>query len=457
MLFATSLATAALLEPSATAAVSAAPTLTRIVMSATPATVSYTSPKVTVAGALETWPSSGSAQPIPGEPVDVVMTWQNGASSQDLGTFTTDAAGQFSVTATLPAPGAVHATFGGDATYAATRGVVVLDAAPQLPPRVSIEPIAPTPYNGLAAVTGLVTMQLPDGTWVPAPDVPIAPWACGGPDDYKVEWTDASGQFTATIVANPNDECSFYLRGDRWDSWVSPGDSGRVYVPLSTFPTRIPQFSPAAWANGRVPVNALDFVGLADYEDSTGLMQGYPNGPVQLYFAAGTSSTWTLMATTVTQADGGFQFPRVPGVLPNGKLAAGVWRAVTPQAGAYLAGGSEPYVAILAVPSFLRDVEVQHANGHRYLTGTLDYLAKADPLHGVRVVLQVDNIEHPGWRKLTVQATTAQGYFAFRLPADRAGLLYFRVRFAGGPIPGYLGDPRFADLYPAYSAAFRSR
>jgi hypothetical protein len=445
-------ATAAIVLPRAAAA-SVIPT--RLAISVSPLLVNYPNPRLTITGTLETFSTNGQpAQPIAGKTIALSLVTENGYLGQPFGSVVTDASGQFSTTTTSQVPGLIEGHFAGDATYRETYGAAGFKAASQLPTKVTVEPIKPAPYGSTVNVTAQVSMQLANGTWVPAPGPPIELIGCG--PGGQSGWANDQGQWTVPIQAVPplpgDSECYFYTGGDpdnSWTRWVlSPG----FVIPLATFPTQVVNLNPLATAaNNRIPAADIVFGGGAQWEDSAGTQHPFPGATVQLYFEYGGTGPWQLMATTVTNKSGDFAFPRLSGYLSDGRLAAGVWKAVLPAHGVYVAGQSGNYYGVLAVPVFFGGLKITGTGSTRYLSGTLRYLPKGGPLHGVHVSLltDVNGAIHSG----PTVTTGANGTFSFRLTAPKPGQrVKYAVSFAGGgPIPGLTVISAYVVLNPAHS------
>ncbi len=427
---------------------------TQMVLTVTPTAVSYPAPQITVTGTLETAVAGQTPQPLPGEPVTLQLRYENGQATQDLGTFTTDGSGTFTTTITATVPGSVLATFAGNSTYRSREILAGWHAATSLPTQITVDPIAPAPYGSTVPVTVHVTMQS-DGTWVPAPYAPIEPLGCNAGSQASY-FTDASGTATEELVAEPTPDCVFYSDGNADDSWTSQDLSSRVVVPLSTFPAQITDFGPGVLVqDNRVAINALNFLGIAQYTDAAGVAQGYPDATVQLYFQPGGSSAWQLEATTTAGADGLFQFPTVAGYLADGRLATGLWEAVIPAAGSYLAASTVNDAVVLSVPVYIRNAKIRRVGHVRYLTGTLDYLPRGGPLHGVKVdlLLQRQNGKTRTERTVT---TASNGYFSLRLTMPAPGGQYtYAAYYPGGPLPDWIGPDTsaYAVGQPVYSWA----
>lgn len=450
----------ALILPSAAATVvipqATAATLipTHLVMSISPPQVSPPDPQITVTGTLETYAVNGqSAQPVPDETVDLSLLTHGGHLSQPLGSVVTDANGQFSTTTTAEVPGGIQGHFPGDATYREGYGVVGFHAASQLPTKITAEPITPVPYGSTVNVTAQVSMQLPDGTWVPAPGSWLELGGCGTGGEFG--WADDQGQLTVAVKADPQPdgpECSFYTEGDVFNSWTQSAISPQFVIPLTTFPTQVVNLGPlVTTSNNRIPAADISFFASAQWEDSAGAEQRLTGAPAQLYFEYGANGPWQLMATSVTNKYGNVTFPRVSGYLSGGKLAAGAWKVVLPAKGVYLAGTSNPYYGTLAVPVFFGGLKITGTGSSRHLIGTLRYLPKGGLLHGVRVRLltYVNGTIRTG----PTVTTNVKGAFSLRLTAPRRGQhVYYAAGFTGRlTIPGLPAIAGYAVLNPARS------
>lgn len=423
---------------------------TRIVMSAAPGTVGAPGDQVTVSGTLETLvPAGQTGQPLPGEQVDLTQIWDGGTASAPLAPVTTDANGQFTETVTVSAPGLVEAGFAGDSSYGPGRGAAGTPAAAPLPMQITVDPGPAVPYGSAATITAHVTVQLPDGTWIPALGTRLEATGC---NSGQSGWTDANGRYTTTIPATAVANCYFYTPGT--GSWTGAGFSPRVIVPLSTFPTQIASFGPGYYINGGMNADNLQFAGFAKYTDSAGAVQDYPDANVQLYFQPLGAATWTLMSTVQASASGLFQFPVLSGYLPGGQLAIGSWKAVIPQSGAYLAASGVTGPVPLNLQTSFHGVHLRWSRHVAYLTGTLDYLPSGGPLHGVKVT--VNGVDPYGKHfRAGTAVTNAQGVFSFRIGRAHVPKNVYDVTYPGGPLPAWAGpEASYTTCSPAYSKQF---
>lgn len=345
---------------------------TGIQFSASYLKISYTDRQVTIAGTLQS--SSG----VPGgEPI--VLREVGPGLAAALGTVTTDPDGTFSLTTTLPWLGSIQAMFAGDATYAPSNRAFPVYAGEHLPTRITVDPLSPITLGSTLNLTGLVEMQTPDGTWIPAPYTEVR--CTNGTATGCGRSTGADGRFSLQIE---NFSAIDQLRwgavttgSDR--TFASTAQSAMSDVVLSRGQTRITGFT--AGPQPAIAQNGLSFTGHVDAMID-GTMQGRvpPQAGLHLYFQPRNSTTWT----EVTSA--WFWGGPNPGDFHVDALSPFLWK--TPSY--YLAEGSwqvrlEPSSADLWVPSSTDskpiDVRVQtsinglsvHRSGTytRTLTGTL--------------------------------------------------------------------------------------
>jgi hypothetical protein len=418
--------------------------------------VTYPIGQLSVTGTLETLViNGGQAQPIPGETVSLSLVY-DGYKVTPLGSFVTDQNGQVSTTTTALSPGAIEAAFAGDGTYNRANGGAPVIAASLLPTRITVGPITPVPYRATASVTATVSMQLPDGSWVPAPNSLIRIDGDGcelGPPPWSGT-TDAAGQWTAQLPAVPPDPamnsfCDFYSQGDEaGESWTKSVLSPAFVIPLSTFPTGFGSFNVC---NGATPIlGDIEVCGSAQWRDSAGRPHPYGGATVRLYFSYAGTGTPQLMATAVTGKSGAFTFPRLSGYLKGGRLAAGTWEVRLPANGKYLAGMSDWVLSGLTVPASYSKVKLTGHGRTWHLTGTL-LMPKGRPLHGVRVtVLYNTGKLHRG----ATVTTSAKGTFSIPLAAPEHSMrIKYAASFAGlsGKVPAWLGADGYVKVSPAVS------
>jgi hypothetical protein len=427
----------------------------RLIVSVSPSQVSYSDPTFTISGTLET--AGQTPQPLPGEPVQLSFSWEGFSTSESLGSVTTDASGDFSVTAQAPAPGVFHASFAGDTSYGAVGAAITVSSTGPLPIQIAVQS-GTGPYDTTVQATVQVTMQLPDGSWVPAPYSPITANGCSGPDAGKLGWTDSSGDLTLQLTNDPDGRCDLYSYGSTEGSWTGYG-SAPVPFTLTTFPSEISSFYPVTVVNddGQVPVNDIDLAGVAMHEDATGTEGSYPGAMIDLYFQAHGSTTWNLVATAQAGPSGWFQFPTVPGYLPGGHLAVGLWKAEIPAAPPYLSGSDE-MVLVLSVPTWMRRVHPTSFRNGYSLSGNLNYLPHGGPLHGVRVALRVrpEDSSRAHWRRVRTVVTNDNGRFTFLLPrvAAHGEPMTYQVTYRGGPLPVWAGGPSAGTLQSSWTAEY---
>jgi hypothetical protein len=426
---------------------------TELSITVSPHSVTYPIGQLAVSGTLDALVNGGrTLSPIAGETVTVSLATDGGNKVSPLGSFVTDANGQFSTTATALSPGEIRGQFAGDATYHQAAGGGNFVAQSQLPTRVTVEKITAVPYRSTATVTAQVTMELADGTWVPAPGSLIHVENCTSSPGSG--WTDSNGDWTTTIPAVPpgsgDPQCDFFTDGLESASWTQWTTSPGFVVPLTTFPTEIFGFSPVP-GNKTLQLGDIQFYGLAWWLDSAGNPHPDSGATVRLYLRYAGTSKPQLMATAVVGKSGAFTFPRLSGYLSHGRLAAGAWQARLPARGRYVAGDSGYYHGVLALPASFRSVKITGTGSTRHLTGTLD-LPKGHPLHGVRVTLLSDvngTLKHG-----TTVTTNAKGYFSIAVTAPKhPSQVKYAASFAGlaGKVPAWIGPVGYVSVNKAVS------
>jgi hypothetical protein len=403
-------------------AASAAVTLTQIVMTPNSQSVTYADSTVTVQGTLET--RGTTPQPLAGQQVTLSLELGDGHVTVPLGTQTTGSSGQFSVTATAPAPGYIEASFAGTATYFRTYGVshiVNADAASPMPAEIVFGSVPPTPVYSQLTVTGQVLMQLPDGTWVPSPYAGLL--VVAGEDVVPSSGPNANGDFSVSFRVDPSVDLQLFTSA--YDgSWSGDAASAPLIVPLSVFPTQAQLFATQSIEDLR----HMSFTGTVDYVNSQDQALPDAGATVTLKYAPLASSTWLPVATATTNSAGEVNF-HVSGYLPGGRLAlaSGVWEIFWPATTTKLAGNSAFTVEQVDEPVWLNDVRITHTGKRAYLTGTLDDNHRTGPVAGQLVTITW------GHHKATAK-TGASGEFRFLLTGRPAGI--YTVSYAGGPMPG---------------------
>jgi hypothetical protein len=404
-------------------ATSAALTPTRIALSPASQSVTYASPAVTIQGTLETLVAAGKTpQVLADEPVSIALEVDGQRLSIPLTTASTDASGQFSVTATVPAPGVVKASFAGDSSYAAGSGSASVTAAAALPAEFVFSPVPPSPAYSTVTATGQLLMQTSGGSWVPAPYAPLA--AVQGEDISTSAWTDGNGDFSLTFRVDPAYPPQLFSAGGRGATWSGTVSSARLIVPLSVFPTQAQVFPGPSIQDLR----DMSFGGTVDYVNSQDQVLPLAGATAQLCYQPMGSTTCIARGSATSDADGSVSFTHVSGYLPGGKLAlaSGLWYLNVPATATYLASDASTGEQVY-VPVWLNGVRITHSGKRAYLTGVLDDDHHAGPVAGQRVTIAW------GHHKATAK-TGANGDFRFLLTGRPAGT--YVVSYAGHSIPG---------------------
>lgn len=433
-MFATLGAVGMLTVPAAAPAAAASTTPTQIVdFTASPSVVSYPDPQITVSGVLET--AGSSPQPLAKTMVN--LSFPQGADQEGNGVFT-DAAGHFRLTTTQVVPAPVVARYLGDALYGASSATASVTAAQVYPAKIVLDPIAPAPVYSIVTVTGTLLMQLPDGSWVPSPDALVQYSQTEA--DLRT-FTDLNGKFAVAAEVDPGVPLTISTTagfgGTFW--WSGAATGGPLFLPLSADPT---------WVCGAVgtdltpaPVAGIGFSIHTCYADAAGAKHNY-SGEVQLYFQPAGGSSWTLMATTTTRADG-FGHVTVSGYLKGGRLAAGNWRWKVPAAPGFDASATLPFPVVISVPTKITGVRFTRSGAQERLTGRLSYQTAGVP----SATVLIEHFSRGRWRQVATVRTNASGGFAYQFSRRLTGM--YRIAYRRHALPG--AEARYGSFAPALS------
>jgi hypothetical protein len=423
----------------AVGATAGAVTPTQIVdFAASPSVVTYPSPEITVSGVLET---TGSA-PQPLAKTVVNVSYPQGADTAGVAVLT-DATGHFRLPITQVVPAPVEATYLGDSAYGASSATASVTAAQVFPAKIVLDPIAPAPVYSEVTVTGTLLMQLPDGSWVPSPDA-LVRYDQTGP---LGTFTDLNGQFAIGAEVDPGHpvtiSTSAGFGGTFW--WSGAATTGPLFLPLSADPTWVcgavgADFTPA-------PAAGIGFAIHACYADAAGATHNY-SGEVQLYFQPADASSWTLMATTTTGADGTGHVT-VSGYLNGGNLAAGNWKWTVPAAPGFAGSHTNPFSVVISVPTKVTGVRFARSGGTERLTGRLSY--KTAGVSGATVV--IEHFSRNRWRHAATAQTNPSGKFAYRFSPRMTGR--YRIAYRGSALPG--AEASYGSFASAVSRVARFR
>lgn len=424
----------------APAAAAAVVTPTQIVdFTASPSVVSYPDPQITVSGVLET--AGPSPQPLAKTMVN--LSFPQGAGEEGYGVFT-DAAGHFRLLIAQVVPAPVVVRYLGDALYGASSATASVTAAQVYPAKIVLDPITPAPQYSIVAVTGTLLMQLPDGSWVPSPDALVQ---YSQVEAFLHTFTDLNGKFSVAAEVDPGVPLTIStpagFGGTFW--WSGAATSGPLFLPLSADPTWVcgavgPGFTPA-------PAAGIDFAIHTCYADAAGATHNY-SGKVQVYFRPAGGSSWTLMATTTTGADG-FGHVTVSGYLRGGGLAAGNWRWKVPAAPGFAASATGPFPVVISVPTKITGVRFTRSGAQERLTGRLSYRTAGVP--GATVV--IEHFSRGRWLQVAIVRTNASGGFAYRFSPHLTGM--YRIAYRGHALPG--AEASYGSFAPTLSGVANFR
>ncbi|GAA4604860.1 hypothetical protein GCM10023195_16680 [Actinoallomurus liliacearum] len=421
----------------ATAVKAAGKTPSILTLSGLPATIDYGQFQQTVRGTLTTRvPAGQTPEPISGATIQL-----SEGLNQDvtLGTATTDENGDFSLPVTLPAPGVVQAYFAGDDTHALTRSGSKVAPAATLPTKVTLSGPASAEPNATIDVTGQVTVQTPDGTWVPAPYATVSPSGTGVGGFVK---TGADGRFSFTAQAAHGYAPTALVYTD--GTFARMTRSEPLVTPYSSYPVQIRGFG-----GKQDPMNPghVGFFAGASYEpDDVGTAPYH--GPVILRYLPKGSKTWIQMATrTATGSYGSGQdfqgsadFANLSGFLPGGKgvlAAGGTWEVQTPANGPFLAGTNPDGVSAsprIYAPTYVTGSKVTSRAGKRYLTGYLNDDHTVGPVPRMKIKVYYQKTKSSTHKYLGYVTTGSDGRFSYKLTGHARG--YYQAVFAGAAMPG---------------------
>jgi hypothetical protein len=422
----------------------AAPAKTVIGLSPCGGQVTYATRQISLTGQLSS-DTDGQQHGLAGQQVTLTLWFDNDLGSLELGSATTGTDGDFSLPVTLPVPGAVFAQFAGNSTDAAsTSHVCVFHRDPQtlastdMPARILLNPISPVPAYSNATVTGQVQMQLPDGTWIPAPYTPIS---IAGSGDPTRPYTDANGDFAASLYVGSGGIEQQVQTSDTYGyAWSGGASTPPMVVPLSVFATQEIGFTALSSS-----LPDMTFTAYLEYANSQGVWQGLSAAHVQLYYQPLHSSQWILMGTS-TSSFGRVNVRHVSGFLPGGKLATGtgVWQLRAVASSTYLASVSDLSVSV-TVPVWVNHTAIKRSAGRSYLTGVLDDRRHGGPVAGQNVMLY-----RRGHRVATTR-TNSDGEFSFAMSGRPSGV--YEVRYSGGRLAA--GGGRYVPATRSISVTYR--
>ncbi|MCO5970107.1 hypothetical protein [Actinoallomurus soli] len=397
-------------------AMATTPTWTQIVL-APIQEITYGDSTVTIHGTLETRSSTpGDARPIAGKAIDVGL--QNDGPPKDLGTVTTGDDGTFSLTATLPEPGMVVATYAGDADYGQTKSGRTARPAAHLPARVTLHPMPATAiaYSSVP-VTGTVEMQTPDGRWIPAPDTVI-----GMDSDGVRQWigpsvhTDDSGAFrTSALMTSPGPWTAVVQANDA--SFAGNASSSGQTIDVSPAPVQISDFS--ATYSGRPVRSVAAAQGLA----FSATVSPYVGGQTaELYFQPRGSKAWSLMGSYPVERFGTVTVSGISGYVAKGRPREGSWQlrtAATP----LLQAATTPALPVeVYLSTSFHSLKIKKVHGKAYLQGVLS--SANGPLAGQKLDLEYRYRSKTAEHHAAYVKTGKGGVFSVRLPATHR---YYRV------------------------------
>lgn len=277
-------------------------------VTATPTTISYGNNTVTVTGQLDQ-AIEHTGGPVAGAPVpDAPVSLENVNTATVLSTVTTDANGNFTATATLPAAATLRTVTASGAPYAdAQVGQVKIYAKQQTP----VVTLNPQPASTVRAgtnltFTGTATVNI-NGTVTPLPGATVALLLNGRTTSASEATTAADGTFSLTAT-NP-------LAGGQWTAEVEPpsghttpdpdlygfGTSNADTVNIQ-HSTRIVNFSAPATAEAHGYEKITGTAQIAD--GSAWLPSDQPT--VTIYSRYSTTGSWSQASSVNLNSNGTF-------------------------------------------------------------------------------------------------------------------------------------------------------
>lgn len=277
-------------------------------VTATPTTISYGNNTVTVTGQLDQ-AIEQTGGPVAGAPVpDAPVSLEYAHSTTVLSTATTDANGNFTATATLPAGATLWVVTASGAPYADMQvGQVTIHAQQQAP----VVTLNPQPASTVKAGTnltfsGTVTVNI-NGTVTPLAGAPVSLYLDGQDTNFSGATTAADGTFSIPVT-NP-------LAGGQWTAVVDPrsahvtpdpdlygiGTSNADTVNIQ-YSTRVVNFSAPAAAEAHGYEKITGTAQIAD--GSAWLPSDHPT--VTIYSRYSSTGSWSQASIVNLNSDGTF-------------------------------------------------------------------------------------------------------------------------------------------------------
>jgi hypothetical protein len=389
-------------------------------------TITYGDATVAVSGRLVQYSSQTTG--IPDEPIQIEL----GAGTA-VGTSTTDADGNFSITVSLPTGGYLRAEFFGDTAqgYGATgtSGTLIPETKALTRVTLNAQPKL-VPAGTKLTFTGKAEVQVA-GTWQPLPGARVVLQLGSGQslDPMGEAVTDASGAFTLPAVADT--EFGQWLAAVEAPSYSLYGNSQSNLVMVGViYQTRIAAVAVPATREAH---QSFTITGTAQvWNDAT--WTGYPGMWVRYYYQVQGSSTWVYDAQTQTNASGGFS--SIAFVKPGHF----VWQVRVPayvSADKFLPSASGTYKSFITDHTCVTGFYVSHSSGRTLVHARVqDWCANGQLSFGEVKGKVVNVYYHPAGsttgRLIAQPHTDADGFVVYTIYSVLRG--YFKVIF---PAQGY--------------------
>jgi hypothetical protein len=392
-----------------------------VTLSVSPAAFSY-GQNVTLSGTDTGLYPDGSDQPVAGQEIEIDGQSDAAATTGSDGSFSlTLQAGVGQVGDVLTGPGA-DSTAVANATTAQVFSNYVQTTVVIDPMRITETVNPSTVTSGTdATISGTVSFES-GSTWLPLAGATLQASVPTNTKYYPpLQWTtttDASGNYTFTVLTTAPHQYTLGLNSGFLDDWMSWSPVALVIAPIHV-PVQ-DQFSARMTGSGQVQLTActqmVDSDGGYIYEPATA-----PFPPLQVQYATSANGPWRTLLTAAADSSGCHDATvKAPGL-------SDYYRTVTAADTAYLAGASP---AEQAYPATKSSINGFYAGPRRLRAGQLIHVrgflyAGRDSETG-RIQILFRPVGSKRWRVIG-RATAHAFKFGFR--AKTSG--YFEARYIG--------------------------
>ncbi|HET7016931.1 MAG TPA: hypothetical protein VFI65_23610 [Streptosporangiaceae bacterium] len=264
-------------------------TVPTITLKATPATIGYAHPTVTLSGTVTGLRPDGSQGPLAGETVFVLGSSYSGI---------TDASGNYSIAVAYMGTYSVYVQ-GTDTGYATSPSVTVSGHATQTALTAKLS-TTKTSFGRTVTVSGTLTYK-PGSTWVPLAGAQVVIADAGYPQNAPI--TNSAGHYSATFTAIGAGVVTVYFHSEipglfTSSQWLD-GAQAQTKSLTVTLPTAITRFSATVDSRGVVSVHGC--LGIDAIWSGSAY---YGQHPVTIQYAPRPSGPWQRLGTiTVARND----------------------------------------------------------------------------------------------------------------------------------------------------------